>query len=355
MSSDKLKTADPVESVVSLRYAKAGTQPPVFVAGSFTLPAWQPREMPFSRREDGEYAFEIEMKVPPGTWQYKYRLGPGDWWVLDEKAEKGFDAQGNENNVIVVVPVSGLTGSSEEESEADRPSDVVVRLFSHEAEGLIDPDAFSVEALSATNGDELEAYRAAPMFSHELPVADSSETNVSLGSERSPPGTEDSGPAQTTNLSFLSNVSERSPPETEERGPPLTTNISMLSHANKRSQPETEESASSGPPHATNVSVLSHGNERSQPETDESTSAGPPHATNVSVLSHGNDRSQPETDESTSSGPPHATNVSVLSHGNDRSQPETDESTSSGRPPATNVSIVSGSTRIEPKSTGKRI
>lgn len=36
------------------------------------------------QREDGEHDFWQEFDVEEGEYQYKFRLGPGDWWALDE-------------------------------------------------------------------------------------------------------------------------------------------------------------------------------------------------------------------------------------------------------------------------------
>ncbi len=80
---------------IRLEYAKPGTQPPVYVAGSFSTPAWQPDEMSVTElhSEDAnvakEYAFHKEVMVSEGSWQYKFRLGHGDWWVLDDGAKTG--------------------------------------------------------------------------------------------------------------------------------------------------------------------------------------------------------------------------------------------------------------------------
>jgi hypothetical protein len=74
---------------ILLTYRKAGTQPPVFVAGTFSDPAWQPIEMsPLA--DGGEYTFEKVVSVDAGTEvQYKFRLGTGDWWICDDTATKG--------------------------------------------------------------------------------------------------------------------------------------------------------------------------------------------------------------------------------------------------------------------------
>ena len=78
---------------VTITYHKAGTQPPVYVAGSFSDPAWEPQEMKFTTGDDGEKNFEKEVLVEDNTTvQYKFRIGDGDWWALDENAPTGSTA-----------------------------------------------------------------------------------------------------------------------------------------------------------------------------------------------------------------------------------------------------------------------
>lgn len=112
-----------VSTVISFR--KADVQPPVFVAGSFT--EWSPLEMIVNQTEAGalENEFSYEADLQPGDHQYKFRLGPGDWWVLDESSPSGMcfpprpldastdrtdfgtadDGSGNINNILTVRPV----------------------------------------------------------------------------------------------------------------------------------------------------------------------------------------------------------------------------------------------------------
>ena len=45
--------------------------------------------MKHKEKEDGELDFEHEFEAVPGEYQYKFRLGPGDWWVLDETKPTG--------------------------------------------------------------------------------------------------------------------------------------------------------------------------------------------------------------------------------------------------------------------------
>lgn len=87
--------SSPRRCTVRLSYARTGTQPPVFLAGSFSSPPWEVMEMSFAEAsvndagEDGQYRFYKDVDVPEGRWQYKFRIGHGDWWVLDEQAETG--------------------------------------------------------------------------------------------------------------------------------------------------------------------------------------------------------------------------------------------------------------------------
>jgi hypothetical protein len=95
---------------VVITYRKAGTQPPVFLAGSFSEPEWQPQEMKYTTSEDGEHTFEKEIHVQPAAeLQYKFRLGDGDWWALDETAPTVSDELGNLNNLLKTpsLPVRG--------------------------------------------------------------------------------------------------------------------------------------------------------------------------------------------------------------------------------------------------------
>lgn len=74
---------------VVISYSKAGTQPPIYIAGSFS--DWQPQEMHHTV-SDGEYTFAKEIEVEAGKdYQYKFRVGEGegDWWLLDEAAPVG--------------------------------------------------------------------------------------------------------------------------------------------------------------------------------------------------------------------------------------------------------------------------
>jgi hypothetical protein len=74
---------------VKIQYSHPETKPPVYVAGDWNN--WEPQEMIVSksRTDDGHLIFLQDCNLEPGQHQYKFRLGSGDWWVLDETAETG--------------------------------------------------------------------------------------------------------------------------------------------------------------------------------------------------------------------------------------------------------------------------
>lgn len=83
---------------VTITYKHPGAQPPVYIAGSFTTPAWEPQELQAVPVPEGdsasdvvsdgsEYVFSRQFEIAVGDWQYKFRLGDGDWWVCDETAD----------------------------------------------------------------------------------------------------------------------------------------------------------------------------------------------------------------------------------------------------------------------------
>jgi endo-beta-N-acetylglucosaminidase D len=89
----------PTEASVTVTYRRSGIQPPVFVVGSFSDPAWQVQEMEYTTDKDGECVFFKDISGIPGSgFQYKFRIGLGDWWVLDEEVPTVADGSGNWNN-----------------------------------------------------------------------------------------------------------------------------------------------------------------------------------------------------------------------------------------------------------------
>jgi hypothetical protein len=76
------------KSATMILYSKPGTQPPIYVAGSFCN--WEPQEMQHTKDEQGEYKFRQEFEVEEGQeYQYKFRIGEGDWWLLNDHEPTG--------------------------------------------------------------------------------------------------------------------------------------------------------------------------------------------------------------------------------------------------------------------------
>lgn len=81
--------ADTKTSVV-ITYSKPGTAPPIYLAGSFPESGWQPREMEYKNVSNDHYVFSKAVEVEEGKeYQYKFRIGDGDWWMSDEDAPIG--------------------------------------------------------------------------------------------------------------------------------------------------------------------------------------------------------------------------------------------------------------------------
>jgi hypothetical protein len=75
---------------VNITYTRSGAQPPIFLAGSFSDPKWEPQEMEYTTDENRDYHFHKEVEVDEGgSYQYKFRIGAGDWWELNEQAPTG--------------------------------------------------------------------------------------------------------------------------------------------------------------------------------------------------------------------------------------------------------------------------
>jgi hypothetical protein len=91
--------SDTIPAVIT--YTKPGTQPPVFVAGTFSDPPWQPHEMESFLQDDGEHIFRKAVQGKLGDKvQYKFRIGLGDWWTLREGDPTITDESGNVNHEL---------------------------------------------------------------------------------------------------------------------------------------------------------------------------------------------------------------------------------------------------------------
>ncbi|KAK3704360.1 hypothetical protein LTR37_013913 [Vermiconidia calcicola] len=86
---------------VIVEYSSPGLQPPVYIFTSLSDPQWDAVEMQAEKTGNSEYRFFRTFDVEEGEYQYKFRLGPGDWWVCDESKPTVDDGAGNKNNLLV--------------------------------------------------------------------------------------------------------------------------------------------------------------------------------------------------------------------------------------------------------------
>ncbi|KAK0630599.1 hypothetical protein B0T17DRAFT_488716 [Bombardia bombarda] len=101
-------TSSSVVAPVTITYRKPGTQPPLYVAGTFSDPPWQPQEMDFTTDSQGEHVFKKKILGKPGSKvHYKFRVGSGDWWVLNDELPTAVDSSGNQNNELEVPSLKG--------------------------------------------------------------------------------------------------------------------------------------------------------------------------------------------------------------------------------------------------------
>lgn len=88
-------------SKVTVSYEAPGLLPPVYITTTLSDPQWEVIEMEASKQQHG-YVFHKDFDAVEGEHQYKFRLGPGDWWVCDESKHTIEDTDGNRNNVLYV-------------------------------------------------------------------------------------------------------------------------------------------------------------------------------------------------------------------------------------------------------------
>jgi hypothetical protein len=63
--------------------------------------------MDYTTDENGEHTFtKVILAEASSKVQYKFRLGLGDWWVLDENAATATDDAGNRNNIAEVPSIA---------------------------------------------------------------------------------------------------------------------------------------------------------------------------------------------------------------------------------------------------------
>ncbi|RYP92688.1 hypothetical protein DL770_001201 [Monosporascus sp. CRB-9-2] len=147
---------------VRLTYQKDDTHPPVYVAGSFSDPPWQPLEMACSKDEQGQNLFIKEINASEGAEiQYKFRIGSENW-VLSESAETVDDGQGNVNNILRVP------SNASEQAPAEALDPRVAQLkASSSHDGARTPDMANTAAEVADSAALLDREEPEPEISDE--------------------------------------------------------------------------------------------------------------------------------------------------------------------------------------------
>ncbi|KAK0944743.1 hypothetical protein LTR29_003756 [Friedmanniomyces endolithicus] len=100
----------------TVKYTSKGLQPPVYIFTSLSEPQWEAVEMDHETLADGENGFSKTFMADEGEYQYKFRLGPGDWWALDETKPNVDDGAGNKNNLMVVRPLTAAPQAAKQEA-----------------------------------------------------------------------------------------------------------------------------------------------------------------------------------------------------------------------------------------------
>ncbi|KAL2357799.1 hypothetical protein BJ546DRAFT_183779 [Cryomyces antarcticus] len=167
-------SSDVPGQTVKITYAHPGTQPPVYITTSLGSPQWEPTEMQYSPK-DGELEFFKSFEnVDEGEYQYKFRLGPGDWWVLDETAETVTDDAGNRNNLIVVKPAPERPSTKHTSPVGNlRPLHTAEDTESHDQDQAIiakerqTSEDKSHGVVTATEVDNAADEESAPLLRHE--------------------------------------------------------------------------------------------------------------------------------------------------------------------------------------------
>ncbi|KAK4668580.1 uncharacterized protein QC764_708600 [Podospora pseudoanserina] len=145
--------SDKVPVVVT--YEKPGTQPPIYVAGTFSNPPWTPEEMSYTTDQNGEHVFSKEVIGEIGSkHQYKFRIGNGDWWDLAPGQPTVTDSSGNTNHELEIQPPKE---SKPDSIEDKKPAVVGEEKSSDEPAGL--PEKFQGQKESAEEPEEAKAFK----------------------------------------------------------------------------------------------------------------------------------------------------------------------------------------------------
>ncbi|RKF57036.1 putative pt repeat family protein [Erysiphe neolycopersici] len=125
MHSSKSNTKDPEYGIFRIRYSSKEAKSPVYIAGTFTNPPWQLIEMDSLGLETSdESKFEIRLDLAKGQdYEYKFRIGRDDHWILNDEEPIVQDEAGNLNNLLPTE--RNKLGWREKKNTSDRSGEVL--------------------------------------------------------------------------------------------------------------------------------------------------------------------------------------------------------------------------------------
>ncbi|POS85825.1 hypothetical protein EPUL_003365 [Erysiphe pulchra] len=125
MHSSKSKTKVSEYGTFRIRYSSKDAKSPVYIAGTFTNPPWQLLKMKSLEPETSiESKFEIRLDLAKGQdYEYKFRVGRDEHWILNEEEPIVKDEAGNLNNLLPTE--RNKLGWRERKKVSDRSNEVL--------------------------------------------------------------------------------------------------------------------------------------------------------------------------------------------------------------------------------------
>jgi len=158
---------------VTIDYASPGLQPPVFIFTSLSDPQWEAVEMDQGKNDNGEFWFFKHFDAEEGEYQYKFRLGPGDWWAFDSNKPLVDDGEGNQNNLLIVKPLAQQASSAPTplQSIATEPRKDSVQTSPTSPTVAVDKPESLSSAAPALVVQQPNDSASIPLMPHEMPAA----------------------------------------------------------------------------------------------------------------------------------------------------------------------------------------
>ncbi|KAF2497818.1 hypothetical protein BU16DRAFT_525413 [Lophium mytilinum] len=162
-------------SSITISFSREGMRPPVFITSS--LVQWQiwKMEVHDDTTENGDQIFYKTFEdVKDGEYQYKFRLGYDDWWVLDSEKETVTDNAGNVNNVIFVQAKNEHHSDSEESEEET----------AEEPKGTADPSGTPKSSADDSTSNGTGSFQITPTSDSSTTLEPSKSENTGVVAEK---------------------------------------------------------------------------------------------------------------------------------------------------------------------------